>query len=176
MQSSGINPFRGTAGELSKQLTNQINKIACWVFFSVMEIATVTNQVLIFGLILPHCFRGHWENYSKVSKMNNKYQENSTASILPVQSHQYKSVDGDKSCSHDEELVKFAPNISKWPRRGEGIICSCERNTEYDEKDVSNLDGDTHWFKDCDKGAVAFFTIASCWSKCTVSVHVALCC
>ena len=116
-----------------------MNKIASLVFFSVLE--TASSKILIIGLILPHWFRGHWENYSKVSEINTEYEENNTKSLLPVQSHQHKSVDGDKCCGHDEELVKFAPNISKWPGRGESIIRSCEWDAENYEQDVCNLNG-----------------------------------
>ena len=62
---------------------------------------------------------------------------------IPVQSHEHQSVNGDKSCGHNEELVKFAPNISKWPGRGEGIISSGEGNTEDYEQYVSNLNVST---------------------------------
>jgi hypothetical protein len=139
LQSSGINPWRGKAGELSKKLTNQMNKIASWVFFSVLK--TASNKVWIICLILPHWFRGHWKNNSKVSKMNTQYNENITWPSLPVESHQHQSVYGDKSCGHNEELVKFAPNISKRPSRGEGIVSSCEWDAENYEQDVCNLNG-----------------------------------
>ena len=58
---------------------------------------------------------------------------------VSVQSHQYQGVDGDKSRGHDEELIDLAPEVTKWPGRGEGIVSSCEGNTDNYEQDVSNL-------------------------------------
>ena len=58
---------------------------------------------------------------------------------VSVQSHEYQGVDGDKSRGHDEELIYLAPEVTKWPGRGEGIVSSCEGNTEQEEQDVSNL-------------------------------------
>ena len=49
---------------------------------------------------------------------------------VPVQSHQYQSVDGDKSRGHNEELIHLAPEFTKRPGRGEGIVIGCEGNTE----------------------------------------------
>ena len=49
---------------------------------------------------------------------------------VSVQSHQYQGVDGDKSSCHDEELIHLAPEVTKRPGRGEGIVSSCEGNTD----------------------------------------------
>ena len=57
----------------------------------------------------------------------------------PVQSHQYQGVDGDKSRGHNEELIHLAPEVTKWPGRGEGIVSGVEWNTDNYEQDVRNL-------------------------------------
>ena len=60
-------------------------------------------------------------------------------SRLPVQGHEDEGVYGDKSRGHYEELVHLAPEITKRPGRGEGIICSGEGNTDQQEQNVGNL-------------------------------------
>ena len=57
----------------------------------------------------------------------------------PVKSHEDQSVDGDEGSGNNEELVHFAPQVSKRPGRRECIIGCCKRNTEDDEQNIGNL-------------------------------------